>query len=732
MPTFRISAPDGKTYEVTGPDGSTAEDALARVRSMVVATPTPEKGFGEQLSDTIKDVPRQIGLTARYGLEGLGNAVGVLSDPIGATINMATGSNLKRAGQLATDIADSVGLPKPQTARERVVGDVATTMATGGGMMGGANRLAQAAAGPVAQNALATLGQNAGMQTLSNAAAGGAGGYVRETGGDGAAQFAAALAAGVGAPMAANKLAQASQSVTNAVRRATTPAPAPNQQIDVQISQALQQGGVDFSQLAPAVQNSIRQDVAAATQTNGILSPDAVRRLADYRMVGATPTRGSLTLDPATITQERNLAKLGINSKDAAAQELGRVQNANNRTLINNLNDLGAGTAESQYDAGGRILQALGNADQAARDAIGAAYSRARDSAGRSAPLDPSAFTQRAGDLLNQANAESFLPPGIRNTLNQIAEGTIPLNVEIAEQLKTNIGRIQRGATDGNMRHALGLVRQALDEAPLMGSMSRPQQAPQTGAPGNGLMMRGQNELMQPQQTGASIGQDAIDAFNNARALNRNYMQQVESTPALQALRDGVQPDKFVQTFIVGQGGKANVADLQALRTAVDNDPGALQAIRNQIAAHLKSQALNGAADEVGNVSQSAFNKALRQIGDEKLGMFFTPDEVAQLRAVGRVASYEQFQPKGSAVNNSNTAAAGLSAILDRIANSPLLSKIPFGNQLAGPVQNISVGIQSRNALNVPNALNQPLRNSPRNRLMLSPAAFLGTNDEKQ
>jgi len=706
MPTFRISAPDGKTYEVTGPEGSTAEDALARVRSMVVATPTPEKGFGEQLSDAIKDVPRQVGLTARYGLEGLGNAVGVLSDPIGATINMATGSNLKRAGQLATDIADSVGLPKPQTARERVVGDITTTMATGGGMMGGANRLAQAATGPVAQNALATLGQNAGMQTLSNAAAGGAGGYVRETGGDGAAQFAAALAAGVGAPMAANKLAQAGQSVTNAVRRATTPPPAANQQIDVQISQALQQGGVDFSQLAPAVQNSIRQDVAAATQTNGILSPDAVRRLADYRMVGATPTRGSLTLDPATITQERNLAKLGINSKDAAAQELGRVQNANNRTLINNLNDLGAGTPESQYDAGGRILQALGNTDQAARDTIGAAYSRARDSAGRSAPLDPSAFTQRAGDLLNQANAESFLPSGMQDVLNRIAlgpesKGGIPLTVDVAEQLKTNIARMQRGTTDGNTRHALGLVRQALEETPLL-------------------------------QSAQNVGQESIDAFNNARALNRNYMQQVEGTPALQALRDGVQPDKFVQNFIVGQGGKTNVADLNALRTAVENDPGALQAIRNQIAAHLKSQALNGAADEVGNVSQSAFNKALRQIGDEKLGMFFTPDEVAQLRAVGRVASYEQFQPKGSAVNNSNTAAAGLSAILDRIANSPLLSKIPFGNQLAGPVQNISVGIQSRNALNVPNALNQPLRNSPRNRLMLSPAAFLGTNDEKQ
>lgn len=677
--------------------GYSAKDIV----SYLSTPPAPEKGFGEQLTEAIKDVPRQVGLTARYGLEGLGNAVGVLSDPIRATINMATGSNLKPAGKLLADVADQIGLPKPQTARERIVGDVATTMATGGGIMGGANRLAQAAAAPVAQNALAALGQNAGMQTLSNASAGGAGGYVRETGGDGAAQFAASLAAGVGAPMAANKLMQVGQSATNAVRRATTPTQAQNQQIDVQITQALQQGGVDFGQLAPAVQNSIRQDVAAATRTNGILSPDAVRRLADYRLVGATPTRGSLTLDPVVVTQERNLAKLGAAGKDPSGHELARVQNANNRTLIDNLNDLGASTADTPYSAGERIIQALGNTDQTARDTIGAAYSRARDSAGRSAPLDPSTFTQRAGDLLNEANAESFLPGGIRDTLNRIAQGQIPLNVEIAEQLKTNIGRMQRLSSNGNTIHALGLVRQALDETPL--------------------------------QLGQQLGQDSIDAFNQARHLYATYRGQVERTPALQALERGVEPDRFVQTFIVGNGGKANVADLQALRTAVDNDPGALQAIRNQIAAHLKSQAVSGAADEVGIVSNANYNKALRQIGDEKLAMFFTPDEVAQLRAVGRVASYEQFQPKGSAVNNSNTAAAGLSAILDRIANSPLLSKIPLGAQLvASPAQNISVGIQSRNALNVPNALNQPLRNSPRNRLMLSPAAFLGTNDEKQ
>jgi hypothetical protein len=36
--------------------------------------------------------------------------------------------------------------------------------------------------------------------------------------------------------------------------------------------------------------------------------------------------------------------------------------------------------------------------------------------------------------------------------------------------------------------------------------------------------------------------------------MNREWMQIVERTPALQAVRDGVEPDKFVQQFIVGGG----------------------------------------------------------------------------------------------------------------------------------------------------------------------------------
>lgn len=65
-------APKVKQAQAAGYSASDIVSHLAQPS----APAAPEKGFGEQLSDTIKDVPRQIGLTARYGLEGLGNAVG--------------------------------------------------------------------------------------------------------------------------------------------------------------------------------------------------------------------------------------------------------------------------------------------------------------------------------------------------------------------------------------------------------------------------------------------------------------------------------------------------------------------------------------------------------------------------------------------------------------------------------------------------------------------------------
>lgn len=722
MSTYEITGPDGKKFDVTAPDGATQDEVLAYAQKnfkMAAASKAPAKPFGQQLNDVVADVPRQLGLTARAGLRAIDSTANMIGAPLRAGLNAILpkqGGGI--AGQITGEgqrdaigpvdlvgMAERFGLPRPRPGLESFVNDAATTGFSAAAPMAAGSALARGTAG-TAQRVGQLLAANPAQQVASAAAAGGAGGYTRETGGNEGSQLLASLAAGVGAPMAMNAAGRVGQAAQRmAGRLSTSPAPSPVQ-VEVTINNAIHPSGMTLADLPAEVAAGIRADVAKAMQIGDDLSPDAVRRLADYRLVGATPNRAGLTLDPAAVTQQRNLAKLGINSKDPAAQQLGQMQNANNRQLTTGLNALGANTADDAIAGAGRVMGALDQRNARAKDIIDTLYQRARDTEGRSAALDPHAFTQRAGQLLNEKNVESFLTPDIRNKLNGFATGDIPLNVDIAEQLKTSMAAIQRSSADGNVRTALGAVRQALDDAPLL--------------------------------PGQQIGQDSINAFNKARGMNRAWMGIVDKTPALQAVRDGIEPDKFVQQFIVGTGQNANVMDVAMLKNSIKGSPDAMDAVRTQITAFLKQKALSGAADEAGNFSQSAYNKALNAIGERKLRLFFESDQINQMKAIGRVASYEQFQPVGAAVNNSNTAGAA-GAMLERLGGSALLNKIPFGKAAVGdPLQNIVIGMQAKKTLDVPQALangirRPPLLPAPRAPSMaLSPAALLGMESEEE
>jgi hypothetical protein len=699
MPTYRITAPDGKSYDVTAPEGASEQDVLAYAQRSfkMAAAPKaekPSKPFGQQLNEAIADTPRQLGLTARYGLEGVGDVLDFVASPIRAGLN-ALGANVKgRSGETLANIA---GLPQPKTAQERIVADASRLVAGGALPIAAGARLAQAPG--VAGSVGAQLAANPAMQLGSAAAAGGAGGYTRETGGNEGSQLAASLAAGIAAPMVAGGAQRAINAARQAVAR---PAVAP-QQIDITINNALRDSGVKLGDLPAEVAGSIRNDVSQALQTGGNLSDDAVRRLADYRLTGLTPTRASLTLNPSDVTRQKNLAKLGANSADPAAQQLAEVQNLNNKALTQGLNDLGAANAADPVAGAQRIMGALSARNDRAKSIINNAYANARDTQGRVAMLDPSAFTRKANDLLDDALLGGKLPADVRNLLNRTATGEMPLTVDVAEQFKTRIGELQRSTTDLAERKALGLVRNALDDAPL--------------------------------QPGQQIGQESINAFNKARALNRSWMNIVDRTPALQAVRDGIEPDKFVQQFIVGGGSKSNIMDVAQLKNSIKANPEAMQAMKEQITSYLKSKALGGAADEVGNFSQSAYNNALKALGERKLNLFFSPQEVNQLKAIGRVASYEQVQPVGAAVNNSNTASA-VGGLLERIAGSAALGKLPLGRAAIGdPLQNILISRQAGAALNAPQALiGAPQIGMPQQRapLALSPAALVGLESPEE
>lgn len=704
MPIYTVQGPDGKTYTVEGPAGATADQVGAFVMSQQQAPAQPVKEAGQSLNRGLSDIPRQIGLTARYALEGPAQSAQIFTEPIAGLMRLG-GITTPPLGEVASRLADKIGFPKPESAQERVVGD-ATRLVAGTGAAGSMLKSIGAIAEKTAtslpnlwtplRDRLLASGPSlaeAGRMTLpvlaSATGAGTLGGISREGGGDELQQAGAALIGGVAGGMVPG-VANAATNVGKRLLNQLTP-----QQMDVQISNVLQRAGMDYSQVPERARQSLRTQMQNALRAGQELDPAAVRRLAEFNSIGATPTRGMITQDPVQITREMNLAKMGANSADGQLQGLAQIQNQNNTRLINVMNEAGANRGDP-FAAGQKAIGAIQGRDADLASNVTGLYQQARDTSGRSAALDGAAFTQRASQMLDEGLLGGALPKDVENHLNLIAQGKVPFTVDYAEQLKTRIAALQRATNDGSARMALGTVRSALEETPLMSA--------QQVNPGNLPAVPG---TVPPSPS--VLGRESINAFNEARNAARQRFGWQESARPIQAALNGAEPDKFVEQFVI----RGTLADASAV---AKNAP--VEEVKTAILAHLKDKALNGAADEVGKFSQSAFNKALNQIGDRKLGLFFSPEELSQLRMTGRVASYMQNQPVGSAVNNSNSGALLLGKGID------VLNKLPFVGPLTGPaLQNINISMQQRAAQNVLPGLLAPQSRPPLMSGLLAPAA---------
>ena len=118
-------------------------------------------------------VARQVGLTARYGMEGLGQVADIVGSPLNMLINRATGSQLGTPSQSMSNFASMLGLPQPETGFEKGIGNVTRAVAgipaTGGfgGLLQQSGKATTQAVGrglaaqPVAQMAGATAGTGA-------------------------------------------------------------------------------------------------------------------------------------------------------------------------------------------------------------------------------------------------------------------------------------------------------------------------------------------------------------------------------------------------------------------------------------------------------------------------------------------------------------------------------------------------------------------------------------------
>lgn len=194
--TYEVETKDGIVIrgipdDVPPDDPRIKEKVAAARRQSVAATIDADQisqGARESARPTIgEDLAKQSLLTARYGLEGLGGGI----------------------------IADKIGLPTPQGSSERVVGDVARTMAGGAGVGAMAQQASKMLTG-IPKLVAEMLAANQGAQAVSSAAAGAGGGLARESGAGELGQTGAALAAGMSVPVAGALASKAGGKIADA------------------------------------------------------------------------------------------------------------------------------------------------------------------------------------------------------------------------------------------------------------------------------------------------------------------------------------------------------------------------------------------------------------------------------------------------------------------------------------------------------------------------------------
>lgn len=166
---------------------------------------------------------RDIKMGARSVLQGAGGLIGALGgdafnyyvvDPIRNAVHSPSVGDLVTGNTRAApspsyrdaagSLADRLGLPKPQNAQERVMGDVGEAL-TGTGLTMGVGGLVNAgrnAVSTVAPTITSRLGDlltaQPKLQAISTATGSGAASLTRESGGGGGAQLLAGLAGGIG------------------------------------------------------------------------------------------------------------------------------------------------------------------------------------------------------------------------------------------------------------------------------------------------------------------------------------------------------------------------------------------------------------------------------------------------------------------------------------------------------------------------------------------------------
>lgn len=407
------------------------------------------------------------------------------------------------------------------------------------------------------------------------------------------------------------------------------------QAIEQRVSEDLRRQGIDFYRdLTESARKQMLEKAQQALRSGGELDLAALSRKADFEALQVQPTLGQLTRKPEQFSWEMN--------KRAAVPELATRFGEQNQRLVQIMDEMRAqaGPKVDAYSAGQSVSGALKKYDEGLSKEVSEAYGAFRASTGARADVPMAPIARTAGEVIDTFGKEN-VPPAVLSKLKGFGvfggKQTKVFDVLEADKL-------------------LKVINANYDP------MNRPQAAALDA------LRRGLKEAID--QTPVPEAGPSAELLKTALKKASERFQLLDDVPALKASSlDDVTPEKFVQQYL--QRGSVD----EAKKLVGLLGPEERGVLRGQVLDVVRSKALTRAdSSEFAKFSQSGYRDALQEIGDRKLQLLFSPDEIAQMKRLARVSSSIQVQPAGAWVNNSNTAVEGLGLIANIAGSkSPLI-----------------------------------------------------------
>lgn len=422
MPNYKITSPDGKTYNITAPEGATADQALDYFKQNW----SGQEEKAQPLADLKPD----------FSTSPMGRFLrGAQSAGEGGAQMVAQGISSfapeSEAGKYAQQYLDyGKQLHEQQAAKDRAANIGIDVAGMAGSML---NPLAAVSKNPVVAGALTAATQPAyeddyiGEKVLQTVGGGALGGI-----------FGKGL----------EKLGG----------YATKSQISPSKIEDVA---AKQLQGVDIEPTAKAM---LKETLLEGLRSGKKLDEQSLARMAEAKSLGIDLLKGQASRDPLLFSQEQNLrgASPAIsaqlqNQREAIAQKIGGL----------------SANAEDKYNAGKKLINALRQKDEESRKAIGNLYKEAEQSAESKFTIPLQGLAQDYANILN--NFGDKIPSAVRKNFEDLGLLTGKqlkiFNPEEADKLEKviNFNYSNDPATNkalGQLKQSLrGAIESSLDEA---------------------------------------------------------------------------------------------------------------------------------------------------------------------------------------------------------------------------------------------------------------------------